>query len=431
MIDWIKEFWDELLLILLEMSPYLLLGFFFAGLLHIFFPKEKVSRHLGKDNRMGVVNAALLGIPLPLCSCGVIPTGISFYKHGASKGSTISFFISTPQTGIDSILVTYSLLGLPFALIRPVVAFVSGIFGGWLTGKITRKEKTENKKDNTTEEKENSSLSAGKKIHEMFRYAFVEFLQDISKWLIIGMLLAALMAVLIPDDFFGRYLDDGLLSMLVILAASIPLYICATGSVPIAAVLMMKGLSPGAALVLLMAGPATNMATITLISKVLGKKTLFSYLFSITSMAIIFGLAINAFLPAAWFALPIDPVTGHNTHEVLPRFVHIGSTILLTLLIINGYVMKFLHSKKIQKAKEERPAFTIDPSQTRVIVRGMTCNHCKANVEKAITSLPGIEKAEADVSSGEVIVRGDKIDYDLIRESVESVGYEFGGRKNV
>ena len=139
--EYAKHFFSDLFEIFNEMSPYLMLGFIFAGLLHVFFPKQKVSRYMGRKNRNSVINASLIGVPLPLCSCGVIPTGISFYKHGASRGSTVSFLISTPQTGIDSILVTYSLLGLPFALIRPIVAFFSGVIGASLQISIPKMKK--------------------------------------------------------------------------------------------------------------------------------------------------------------------------------------------------------------------------------------------------------------------------------------------------
>jgi len=255
MLEIVKGYAGELVRLVNEMSPYLLLGFLFAGLLRVVFPRRVITRYMGKRNFRSVLNASLLGVPMPLCSCGVLPTGIGFYKNGASRGSTISFLISTPQTGIDSMLATYSLLGLPLAIIRPVVALVTGVFGGALGNFADRKESGKNGKELKEEDNHERSLK------EMFRYGFVELLQDISKWLIIGMLVAALLSVLIPGDFFTKSISNEYLAMLLMLAASVPLYICATGSIPIAAVLLMKGLSPGAALVLLKAGSATNVAT--------------------------------------------------------------------------------------------------------------------------------------------------------------------------
>ena len=233
----------ELVRLVNEMAPYLLLGFLFAGILRVFFPKGIITRYMGQNNFRSVLNASLLGIPMPLCSCGVLPTAIGFYKNGASRGSTISFLISTPQTGVDSILATYSLLGLPFAIIRPVVALLTGVFGGMLGTRAELGDEQGTLKNQDTVESHERSLK------ELFRYGFVELLQDISKWLIIGILMAALLSVLIPADFFTERISSEYLAMLMMLLASVPLYICATGSIPIAAVLLMKGLSPGAALV--------------------------------------------------------------------------------------------------------------------------------------------------------------------------------------
>lgn len=351
--DYIKGFGTELLFILTEMAPYLMLGFIFAGLLHLLFPKKKVRQFMGQNNFRSILNASLLGVPLPLCSCGVIPTGISFYKHGASKASTVSFLISTPQTGVDSIFVTYSMLGLPFAIIRPIVAFLTGLFGGLITKKIDPEKEEKEIQPNGTEEEIPKGFVP--KIKEMFRYSFIEFLQDISNWLIIGLLLAALISVIVPDDFFADKIHNDFLGMLVILVISIPVYICATASVPVAAVLMLKGLSPGAALVLLMAGPATNAATITLIGKILGKKSLIGYLGAIITGALLSGLIIDYLLPAQWFLIPEHfSHTGGGHGDILPVWFKTGSAIMLTLLIINGYIQGFLQNRKIRTQNSDQ-----------------------------------------------------------------------------
>ncbi|KPL11179.1 MAG: hypothetical protein AMS26_20545, partial [Bacteroides sp. SM23_62] len=211
MMDYTIRFLSALVDISLEMAPYLLLGFLFAGILYVWFPKKKVYKYLGKPNSASVINAALIGIPLPLCSCGVIPTGISFYNSGASKGSSVSFLISTPQTGMDSIMVTYSLLGLPMAIVKPVIALFTGFFGGFLTNRFDRsghKEEEARQHESGNNEKEDRSLPG------MLRYAFVEFLEDIAKWLLIGLLLAALIEVLVPESFFTAYLGNEYLEML-------------------------------------------------------------------------------------------------------------------------------------------------------------------------------------------------------------------------
>ncbi len=413
----IKHFLDELWFITAEMSPYLLLGFLFAGILYLLFPKNKVKKYMGKNRRGAIVNASILGIPLPLCSCGVIPTGLSFYRNGASKGSTVSFLISTPQTGVDSIMVTYSLLGLPFAILRPLIALFTGIGGGLLTNRITRKDK----EDDREAESNNQKLPSGffPKIKEMFRYAFVEFLQDIMGWLLIGLMIAALMAVVIPDDFFAGKVSNDFLEMLIVLVAAIPVYICATASVPVAAILMLKGLSPGAALVLLMAGPATNAATITMIAKVLGKKALYSYLISIIGGALIFGTLINKLLPIEWFRIP-EHVMNHE-HNILPPWLSYIAAISLLLLIINGYIQR-----KIQSRKNTSENLTTDVNMDnikKITVTGMTCNHCKSSIENASMSIEGVESADADLKSGELTLKGKLFDLSQLKEKIESLGY--------
>jgi uncharacterized membrane protein YraQ (UPF0718 family)/copper chaperone CopZ len=404
------------------MAPYLMLGFIFAGLLHLLFPKKRVRKYMGQNNFRSIFNAALLGVPLPLCSCGVIPTGISFYKHGASKASTVSFLISTPQTGVDSIFVTYSMLGLPFAIIRPVVAFITGLLGGLVTKKIDPE-----KASAVQESNENSDeLPKGffPRVKEMFRYSFIDFLQDISNWLIIGLLIAALISVLVPDDFFADKIPNDFLGMLVILVISIPVYICATASVPVAAVLMLKGLSPGAALVLLMAGPATNAATITMIAKVLGKKSLIGYLGAIITGALLSGLIIDYFLPAEWFRVSEHfSHIGHDHSSMMPAWLKIGSAIILTLLIINGYIQKYLNIRKMSSISINPSGFSAENIQT-LEVGGMTCNHCKENVENSIKSVKGVDDVSVDLTTGKVNITGKSFDLDKIKTGIESIGYK-------
>ncbi len=264
-LNWLNEFAKEFYFLLSEMAPYLVLGFLFAGLLKAFFPVDKITRFLGKKKFGSVVNASILGVPMPLCSCGVIPTGVSFYQNGATKGATTSFLISTPQTGVDSILATYSLLGLPFAIIRPLVAFLTGILGGGLSHGFEKEQWKKEAGYSDTPVKKNIRIPIGKRLKTVITYGFGELVEDIVKWLIIGLLAAALLSVLIPDSFFTSYIGNTWLEMIMILIVSIPLYVCATGSIPIAAVFLLKGLSPGAALVFLMAGPATNVATMSVI----------------------------------------------------------------------------------------------------------------------------------------------------------------------
>ncbi len=423
---YLQNYFIELFELTNEMSPYLLLGFFFAGLLHVFFKKEKIAKYMGGSKIKSAIYATLIGIPLPLCSCGVIPTGISFYKNGASKGSTVSFLISTPQTGIDSMLVTYSLLGLPFAIVRPIVALISGVFGGVFTNLYTKNEVVDNEDALLQSD---DSEPKGSLFYRFFNYAFVEFMQDISKWLIIGLLLAAFISLVLPDDFFTSYINNNLLSMGIVLLASIPLYVCATGSVPIAAVLLMKGLSPGAALVFLMAGPATNAATITVLGKVLGKKALAAYLTSIIGFALLFGFIIDYFLPREWFTSFIS--MGHSGHENhgLPYWFQISATIALVLLIVNGYYQKYKTSIFGKKNNTETEIKDVNSTlYSYVKVEGMTCNHCKTSVENGLNSLKGLDVESVDLNNSMVKLKGVNIDHDLVKNTIESLGYSYKGQ---
>jgi hypothetical protein len=409
--SFLKKFVVELVMLFAEMAPYLLLGFALAGILHVYFPKHKVAKYLGKKNLKSVMNAAILGIPLPLCSCGVIPTGISFNKNGASNGATVSFLISTPQTGVDSILVTYSLLGLPFAIIRPIAAFITGIIGGGLTniGDDTKEELFENEPEQQIQ---------GSKIIAAARYAFIEFLQDIAKWLLIGLVIAALIAAAVPDNFVELYMTNPYLNMLLVLVASIPMYVCATGSVPIAAVLMMKGLSPGAAFVFLMAGPATNAATMTVIRQAMGKKALYSYLVSIIGGALIIGVLINQF-PASWFVLPGMSHSGHVHDSLEIHWFNLLSAIVLLGFLLNGLRLQYIPQNiKVDQMTTNEKVFVVD---------GMTCNHCKATVEKNLAKLDKIEFVQVDLATKTVKIKGEQLDNQSIESTISNLGYDFKG----
>jgi uncharacterized protein len=419
---YLNEFW----MLTSEMAPYLLLGFLFAGILHVYFKSSGITKYLGKNNLRSVLNASLFGIPLPLCSCGVIPTGVSLYRNGASKGSSLSFLISTPQTGVDSILVTYSLLGLPFAVIRPIVALITGVVGGFFSS-LSEKRNPENIKEQILE---TDSYPNKNNLYRVLRYGFVDFLQDIVKWLLIGLLIAALLSVVIPDNFFQDKIQNDFLGMLLLLVISIPLYVCATASVPIAAVLILKGLSPGAALVFLMAGPATNIATITVLRSVFGNKTMISYLITITVGAIIAGLFIDNFLPREWFTNYFSGTMNHgHEHHLLPSWLMTSSGIILLLLLVNGLYIRYF-KKYISKNTIQKQEINISNNMEKTItVKGMDCNHCKMNVEKNINGLDGVEFVEVDLNTSAVKISGENIDLEKIKSTITGLGYEYVGEK--
>ena len=393
-----------------EMAPYLLLGFLLAGILHVFVPRRIYSLYLSKNDFRSVLLSALFGIPLPLCSCGVIPTAMSMRREGASKGAVVSFLISTPQTGVDSIAATASLLGIPFAVIRPVAAFITAIFGGVAAGAADKGADAPAAAEETGCEALPKGFIA--KCRAALEYGFSDMIQDIGKNLVTGLLIAGAIAVFLPDDFFGIFADKPLLNMLIVLLVSIPMYLCATGSVPIAAALMLKGLSPGAALVLLMAGPATNMASIMVIGKVLGRRTLIIYLATIIAGAIGFGAVMDYLLPESWFSVRSAHIAGCCHAETLPWWKGVCAGILCLLLA--AAFIKNMKNRKQNKTENMGKVFKI---------KGMTCNHCKANMERAISGVEGVSSVTIDLAAGTADVCGE-FDSQKVIDAVTSAGYE-------
>ena len=406
----------EILELVNSMSPYLLLGFTLAGLMHAFIPATMYNRYLSGSNFRSVLNAAILGIPLPLCSCGVIPTAMSLRKDGASKGATISFLIATPQTGVDSIIATYSLMGLPFALLRPFVALVTALFGGTFANYVDRDDDakaTVAMQGCCSQEKE---TTFAQKIRNAANYAYVEMMQDIGRWLVLGLVVAGLITVFVPDSFFSLFADRPLASMLMVLLFAIPMYLCATGSIPIAVTLMLKGLSPGTALVLLMAGPAVNVASLLVIGKLMGRRSLMTYLFSIVGCAILFGLGIDYLLPREWFTASLEKIHScHSCGEI--SYFNTVCSIVLALLLANAFIQRY------RKGKENACSCgACNITAWTITVRGMNCNHCKSNVEAAILKIDGVESVDIDLASGRTIVHGNPIKDDVIK-AVEALGF--------
>ncbi len=385
-------YFDELLSTLNEMSPYLLLGFFFSGLLHVYVPRSIYRRFLHRKGVGSVFGAALLGVPLPLCSCGVIPTAVSLRKEGASDGATVSFLVATPQTGVDSILATYSLLGLPFAIVRPVAAFivaiVSGLFVDLFGGKRSAKQSNVTLVANsgatlnsaagsntavdyrafqpaaidstitecscgcghshTTQGAERKSIAAA------LRYGYVDLMQDFGLWLVVGLLIAAAITAFVPDSFFVVFQEHYLLNLLLIVAISAPMYICATGSIPVALSLMLKGLSPGAAFVLLIAGPATNVAALIILRREIGVRRTVIYLLSIIIGAILCAFVIDYLLPSDWFSA-LEPLTEchHHHHDHDHHHDHCAHGPIWWQTLCSGvFILLFIHAIIKKRCKE-------------------------------------------------------------------------------
>ena len=281
-INILYNFWN----LSIEMAPFLLLGFLLAGLLSLFISKELIKKHLSNKSKYAVIKSVILGIPLPVCSCGVIPLAASIREKGASKGSTASFVTSTPQTGIDSIIITYDMMGMTFALIRVSVAFISGIITGLIVDFF------KNKKNDYYFSENDFHDFKRRKIKDGLKYAFYNLPKSLFKPLIIGILFASLISTFIKDDYFISY-NSTFAEIIFISLISIPMYICSTASVPLALSFINLGISPGAVLIFLIIGPATNTVTLTTLWKIIGKKETILFIGSIIINAVIFGILLN------------------------------------------------------------------------------------------------------------------------------------------
>ena len=454
-------------------------------------PNQVYVPKISKPNFASVLWASLFGVPLPSCSCGVIPTSIALRREGASKGASVSFLISTPATGVDSILATYSLLGLPFAILRPIAAFVTAMFGGVLTNFVTRNESAEvavaeHKESHKHHDHEHcgcedhdhdhcecdghdhcecgtlagaatAKKSFVQKLGETVEYGLVNMVGDVSKWLMIGLLLGALISAFVPNELFLALREYPILCMVCVLLLAMPMYTCATGSIPLALALVAKGITPGAALVLLMAGPATSIASMLVVGKAFGKRTLVAYLFSIAFGAMFFGFIVDTFFMDTFLSamLPQGAAECHG-HGALGVFDYICAGLLAVFMIYAKLVHKGCdghcgcgcgdshcgcgHDHDEEHDHEEHDHCCCghdhdhheheehhdEPKTKTYKVFGMTCSHCKACVEKAVFALEGVVFAAANVAKKELIIEG-SVDEAALKKTIEEAGFEFGG----
>ena len=335
---------EELWHVLREMSPYLLVGFLVAGLLSVFLSPETVERHLGGRGLWPVVKAAILGVPLPLCSCGVIPVAASLRKHGASRGATVAFLISTPQTGAENIAVLYSLLGGVFAVFSPIAVLISGLAGGALVdlaegGTLANGAAGEVSGAACRDECCSADNARKGRLRRVLEFGFITLPRDLIKPLAIGVAVAALIAALVPEGFFttafGGIFAGGVLGILLMMAMGIPVYVCATASIPMAWALMGKGVSPGAAFAFLLTGPASNAATIAMVWKTMGRRTALIYLGTLAASAMGGGLLLDAIFERSAFHLSTAAPQGEPAGPIWMAFEIACVAALVGVLVVS------------------------------------------------------------------------------------------------
>jgi uncharacterized protein len=336
--------------LLLVSSVYIIFGLVISGLLKMFLNPGIVAQHLGKGRYGSVFKAAFLGIPIPLCSCGVLPAAVTLKKQGANNGAVTAFLISTPESGVDSIAITYALLDPIMTIVRPAAAFFTAFLAG-ISENIFGKEKAVVSQapdlscpvdgccdgNGCLPENHARHHTFFEKMQAGFRYATTDIWSDLAPWFFFGLILAGMITAIVPEHFISQYLGSGLSSMLIMLVLGIPMYICATASTPIAAALILKGVSPGAALVFLLAGPATNITSLTVLTGILGRRTTAIYLISIAVSCIAFGLATDHIY--ALLNISAKAMVGQTT-EFIPHSVEWIGALLLILLSIKPVYRK-------------------------------------------------------------------------------------------
>lgn len=395
-IDFSKSLAVESVWLFNEMAFYLLLGFFVAGLLHSFFPRKWITKRMSAPRFSSNLWAAVFGVPLPLCSCSVLPAAEALQKSGASKGATVSFLTATPQTGVDSILVTYSFFAWPMTIFKLIAALVSGVLGGlWINASSSPSESScgggqkdfDRYLDN--EGPQDRSLSA------FSRYAFQELPLSLRKWMLWGVVIGALIYVGLPDNFAEtlQIQDNPWLSYLAFLAVGIPMYVCSTGSLPVAAGLIAKGFSPGGAFLFLMVGPATNAASLTMLYKTLGKKHLAIFLTNLIVISVLFAALFDFLFPnmGAELATRLSSM-GHAHHEHgMGWFESVKwvSSVVLILMFSQDLLRRALFRLRGASADQSGSV-----QQWEMRVEGLHCGKCVARAQNALSEVKGVESVD-------------------------------------
>jgi len=397
----LETFLEAMWMVTLELAPWLLLGAAVAGVLHVVLPRDFVRKRL--RGRSGVLSAVLLGVPLPLCSCGVIPAGLGLKKDGASNGAALGFLVSTPQTGVDSILVSASFLGWPFALFKVASAFALGIAGGFWADAVDPGEQVI----------ETSEGESGRRGWREGLDHSLEMIETIWRWLVFGVVVSAAITTFLPADAFSSLSAyGGLVAMGAMLLIALPLYVCATASVPIAAALIAGGFPAGAALVFLMAGPATNLATIGAVRRAFGTKTLAVYLTTIGLGSVGLGWAFD-FVLADGVAGGGGSVEHHGAGVVT-----IAATVVFLLMLAWFAVADLRNVVGRLLAPKAGALPSVD-----VAVEGLTCNGCVRKLETQLRALPNVGAVEVTREPhGRARVEG--LELAKVREAIRTAGYE-------
>lgn len=416
----------------LELAPWLLFGLLLAGLLHVLVPPDLVRRHLGKPGWLSTFKAVALGVPLPLCSCGVIPAAIGLKKDGASDGAATGFLISTPQTGLDSISVAAAFLGWPFALYKVASALVTGMLGGVLVDLTAPKNVAAPALPATPATLDCAPpVGLAAKGGAIVRYAIDDLLYMIWKWLLVGVLISAAITVLIPPNALQHTVfASPLVAMLATLAIALPLYVCATSSVPIAAALVQAGLPPGAALVFLMAGPASNVATIGAVYRTFGARVLAIYLAVVGGGSMVLGYAFGFILDVAKISTTLTP----RHHHGMDAAWNVSTLVAwAAALVLAGLLLRFAARDaaawwRQRQAPDALPAGAAPAANAEQVltlgVGGMTCNGCANHARQALSAVPGVRSVAVDLAGARAEIHGTALDLPALHAAIRAAGFQ-------
>jgi uncharacterized membrane protein YraQ (UPF0718 family) len=376
----LNSFWN----LVIESAPWLLVGYLLAGIIKQVIPGSWVEQQLATPGVASVVKGAVIGVPLPLCSCGVIPTALAIRKSGASKGATASFLVATPETGVDSISYSYAILGPVFAIVRPIGALLSAVTAGLLvramdsddnlvverqSGSCRGVQKTEAAESTCCSAEKSEPVESGccssekeqpvepdlsEKLVSAVQYGFGRMISDTAKWLTIGLVAATFITTFVPQSFFLQW-GDGLLAMLIMVIIGLPMYICATASTPVAASLLFAGISPGAALVFMLTGPATNIATMGVIREQLGNRSLAAYLIGVIFMAILCGLALNQAVAAFGWSLKLNLIEHGESWPLWRQLAAVLLSLLVFRVSMQSLLSRLLNRPALADEDEEVP----------------------------------------------------------------------------
>lgn len=406
MFEYIIEFFRQFWYISCLIAPWLLFGFLVGGIIAVFIPDSVVRKHLGGKGFMGVVKASLIGVPLPLCSCGVIPVAATLRRQGAGNGTVASFITSTPQIGFSSFLPAWQLLGIAMALIKALFAFITGILAGTLINAICP-EPAGSEEEAATESAVDKPQ--GNKIVATFKYAFGTLMGDVGGTLLFGLVISALIGVFLPADFAARYASNIYLVTPLMILVSLPMYTCTNAAIPIAAMLMMKGFSPGAAMAFLIAGPSCSAPMLTSFWKILGRRAMFTYIIMMITMTLLVCWGMDIFgtdIPG------LNDVHGGHEHGIA-----------LYQQIFAGLMLAFMAFNRIHAEVEKRRKLVAAPGQMILSIPEMSCEHCQRTIENALAARPGIVLVKTDLVNRQILVEAPESERRNIRDTLKNAGF--------